>query len=79
MSFNTATPFEWEQYAIQWTLRAIGVSLLVTFAVGGLVFALTRSGLVTSILTSIGLIFGLGIVMLWTVAEMVEDGLEQLT
>ena len=79
MSFNTATLFEWEQYALRWTLRAIGVSLLVTFVVGGLGFALTRSGLITSILTSIGLIFGLGIAMLWTVAEMIEDGLEQLT
>lgn len=76
MSLSTATPFAWGTYAARWTLRAIGLSLVVTFVVGGGVFVLTRSGVAAWLLTSFGLFIVFGVTLLWTVAEMITDGLQ---
>ena len=71
MGINTATRFRWADYTKTWTIRVIGVSILCSFlialsaTIGWIGFLI--SGTVSTVL--------IGAVFLWTVAEMIEDGL----
>ena len=71
MSFETATRFRWGAYTKTWVIRVFAVSIVCSIAVVGL-----------SAIGWIGLVLGgflsataIGAVLLWTVAEMIEDGL----
>lgn len=71
MSFQTATRFRWAAYTKTWAIRvfaaSVGCSILVLmFATLG-VFGFLIGGIISTVI--------IGAVLLWTVAEMIEDGL----
>lgn len=71
MGINTATRFRWGEYTKTWTLRVLGVSVVCSFLIIGLAtvgwVGLLIGGVISTVL--------IGAVFLWTVAEMIEDGL----
>lgn len=71
MSFQTATRFRWGEYTKTWVLRVFAASVICSIAVLGLA-SLGWVGFVIGGILSTTVI---GAVLLWTVAEMVEDGL----
>lgn len=71
MSLQTATRFRWLSYTKTWLIRAFGASIVCSFVVWGL----ASFGLVGFMIGGIVSAFIIGAVLLWTVAEMVEDGL----
>lgn len=71
MSIQTATRFRWGAYTKTWLIRAFGASVLCSFILAAFA-SLGWIGFVIGGVVSTALI---GAVLLWTVAEMVEDGL----
>lgn len=75
MSFQTATRFRWVSYTKTWLVRAFGASIVCSLLLAALAslgwIGFLIGGLVSSILV--------GAVLLWTVAEMIEDGLSNET
>ena len=73
MSIQTATQFAWGKYTLKWALRAFAASigcaiLVLMFAQLGVV-GIAISGVISTV--------AIGGVLLWTVAEMVDDGLTE--
>ena len=73
MPLRTATRFRWEDYTMKWTVRVVVASVLCSL----LVWALGPAGLVGMLIGGIVSMIVLGAVFLWTVAEMIEDGLSR--
>ena len=71
MSLQTATRFRWGAYTKTWLIRAFTASVLCSIILAAFA-SLGWVGLVIGGVVSTALI---GAVLLWTVAEMVEDGL----
>jgi len=71
MSFNTTTRFAWIAYTKRWLIRCFAVGVGCSLLIGASV-AFGWLGVVIASVVSVSIAGG---VLLWTVAEMVEDGL----
>lgn len=72
MSLQTATRFNWVSYTKTWILRVFGASILCSL----LLVALASLGWVGYLIGGVISSAIVGVVLLWTVAEMIEDGLK---
>lgn len=73
MSFQTATRFQWGKYTKTWVLRVFAASIICSIVV----FGLTSLGWIGFVLGGILSTTTIDAILLWTVAEMIEDGLSQ--
>jgi len=71
MRLQTATQFDWLSYTKTWVIRAIGTSIICSL----LFVMLSAFGAVGLLVASGTALMLVGAVLLWTVAEMIDDGL----
>lgn len=72
MALETATRFQCLSYTKTWVIRLFAVSIVCSL----LLFTLATFGVAGLFIGSIISTVVVGAVLLWTVAEMVEDGLQ---